>query len=86
MTKVNRSPVPKIDQFTDISEYPAWMSPMQVHRATGLARNSVYAGIKNGLIPSVRVTSGRILIPRQGLMRILETAMKQRVGEQEVKP
>ena len=47
-----------------------WESPAAFARRSGLSRNSVYAGIRDRVIPAVRV-GRRILVPVDALDRML---------------
>ena len=48
-----------------------FLTPKQIMAAWNLPRNTVYEGIKNGSIPSIRVSKRKILIPEDGLERKL---------------
>lgn len=49
-------------------------------KALGLSRNSAYAGIARGDIPSLKVGK-RILVPREALERLLEGASAPRAPD-----
>lgn len=49
-------------------------------RILGLGRNATYRGIASGEIPSIRV-GGRILVPRQQLLKMLGGAVRGRQAE-----
>ena len=49
------------------------LSVREVQEALNLSRSSVYEGIAQGTIPSIRVGK-RILVPRAALQRLLEEA------------
>ena len=50
---------------------PHFLTPKQFMAATNLPRNTVYEGIKDGTIPSIRISKRKILIPEDALERRL---------------
>ena len=48
-----------------------FLTPKQFMVATNLPRNTVYEGIKDGTIPSIRISKRKILIPEDALERKL---------------
>lgn len=46
----------------------------EVAKILGVGRASVYEGIKNGTIPSIRVSPRRIVVPREALEGLLRGA------------
>jgi len=59
-----------MDEFTPTQT--KFLTPKQFMEARNLTRNTVYEGIKNGTIPSVRISKRKILIPEDALERLLQ--------------
>ena len=51
-----------------------FLTPKQFMEQTHLSRNTVYEGIRDGSIPSVRISKKKILIPADALERKLAEA------------
>jgi excisionase family DNA binding protein len=50
---------------------PATMTVREVADLLGIARNSAYAAVQRGEIPSIRI-GDRVLVPRRRLLEMLE--------------
>ena len=48
-----------------------FLTPKQFMAATNLPRNTVYQGLSDGSIPSIRISKRKILIPANALERRL---------------
>ena len=48
-----------------------FLTPKQFMEQTHLSRNTVYEGIRDGSIPSIRISKRKILIPEDALDRRL---------------
>lgn len=48
-----------------------FLTPKQFMEASNLPRNTVYSGIKDGTIPSIRISKRKILIPSDAFERML---------------
>ena len=48
-----------------------FITPKEFIERTDLPRNTVYLGLKDGSIPSVRISKRKILIPEDALDRML---------------
>ena len=48
-----------------------FITPKEFIERTGLARNTVYNGLRDGSIPSVRISRRKILVPSDALDRLL---------------
>ena len=48
-----------------------FLTPKEFMAARNLPRNTVYEGIKDGTIPSIRISKRKILIPEDALERLL---------------
>jgi excisionase family DNA binding protein len=46
-----------------------FLTPKEFMVATNLSRNTVYQGLRDGSIPSVRISKRKILIPEDALER-----------------
>ncbi len=51
-----------------------FLTPKQFMEKTGLSRNTVYQGIKDGSIPSIRISRRKLLIPEDALEMKLHAA------------
>ena len=49
-----------------------FLTPKEFMVAENLSRNTVYQGLQDGSIPSVRISKRKILIPEDALERKLE--------------
>ena len=49
-----------------------FLTPKEFMVAKNLSRNTVYQGLQDGSIPSVRISKRKILIPEDALERKLE--------------
>ena len=49
-----------------------FLTPRQFWTEKNLSRNTVYQGLQDGSIPSVRISKRKILIPEDALERKLE--------------
>ena len=58
---------------TDWSSVPLVIDVAEAGRLLGLSRNSAYAAVAGGELPSLKV-GRRILVPRDALRRLLEGA------------
>jgi len=54
-----------------------FLTPKEFMAATNLPRNTVYEGIKDGTIPSIRISKRKILIPEDALDRRLAETGRQ---------
>ena len=50
-----------------------FLTPKQFMEASNLPRNTVYEGIKDGTIPSIRISKRKILIPSDALDQLFES-------------
>ncbi|MCH7620715.1 MAG: helix-turn-helix domain-containing protein [Chloroflexi bacterium] len=58
-----------------------FLTPKQFMDQTHLSRNTVYEGIKDGSIPSIRISKRKILIPADALdRRLTESRVDTTVG------
>ncbi len=51
-----------------------FITPGEFIERTGLSRNTVYQGIKDGSIPSVRISKRKLLVPEDALEMKLHAA------------
>ena len=62
----------------DKKDEPATLTPDQAHALLGgrevISRSTLYAAIKKGQIPHLRLGARRILIPREAFIRWLSVA------------
>ena len=49
-----------------------FLSPKEFMKVTKLPRNTVYEGIRDRSIPSIRISKRKILIPEDALDRVLD--------------
>ena len=50
------------------------LTPEEARRLLRCSRSVVYAGIKNGTIPAIRLGPRKVVIPRARLLALLESA------------
>ena len=51
-----------------------FITPREFIERTGLPRNTIYNGLKDGSIPSVRISKRKLLVPEDALDRLLNKA------------
>ena len=52
-----------------------FLTPREFMEKTGLPRNTVYSGIRDGSIPSVKISKRKILVPEDALEIKLDAAL-----------
>lgn len=57
-----------------IEDLPLVMRVEDVGAALGIARGSAYALVREGRIRSIRVSSNRLLIPKEAVIEFLQSA------------
>ena len=57
-----------------------FVSVREFIEANHLSRNTVYQGIRDGTIPSIRISKKKILVPIDALERILDSAKQYTEG------
>jgi excisionase family DNA binding protein len=68
-----------VTPFTSTHDLPQFVTVRQFCSATGLSRNTVYAAIRSGQLPSVRFSDRKIFIPREAIVRTVEQALQHRI-------
>ena len=60
--------------YRSIDELPLVMRVEDVGEILGIARGSAYALVREGRIRSIRVSSNRLLIPKEAVIEFLQSA------------
>lgn len=58
---------------TQFNNLPDVLTPIEAANFLRLGRNSTYEALRMGVIPSIRI-GRRLLVPKQGLLRLLQAA------------
>jgi excisionase family DNA binding protein len=68
--------VPKMKKRTRVAHASAIYTPSELARVLGISRNGVYAALRNGTIPHVRI-GRRFVIPKTAVKSWLATIAPQ---------
>ena len=60
--------------YRSVEELPLVMRVEDIAKILGIARGSAYALVREGRIRSVRVSSNRLLIPKEAVIEFLQSA------------
>ncbi len=63
-----------LNKYKSIEDLPLVMRVEDVGAILGIARGSAYALVREGRIRSIRVTSNRLLIPKEAVIEFLQSA------------
>ena len=61
------------------------LKPCEVAQLTGLGRSTTYSLIRSGVIPSIRIGSGRLVrVPLDALRQWIDGCLRESVGDEKV--
>lgn len=61
-------------RYRSVEDLPLILRVEEVAEILGIARGSAYALVREGRIRSIRVTSNRLLIPKEAVVEFLQSA------------